>query len=73
MPYFIIGGCVFLLIVYLIMCAIILLNGLIGIFGQAFTVSDEQTIDTLAIIKRMAEQIDRLETALVAKSAIVEA
>ena len=59
----------FLLIVYLILCAIILLNGLIGIFGQAFTVSDEQAVDTLAIIKRMAAQIDRLEMAMATKTA----
>ena len=58
------GGCVFLLIIYVISTAIILLNGLIGIFGQAFTTSDEDTIESLDLIRHMAEQIDKMEKKL---------
>ncbi len=35
-------GLVFLLFVYMIFNGVILVNGLIGIFGQVFTTSDER-------------------------------
>ena len=54
-------GYVVLLVVYVVSTAIILLNGLIGIFGQAFTTSDEAKEDSLDMLRRMAEKIQHME------------
>ena len=51
-----------MLIVYIIFTAVILLNGLIGIFGQAFTLEDEEIDESLVILKKMTAQFKTMET-----------
>ena len=58
------GGLAFLLFLYLILTAIILLNGLIGIFGNAFSDDDDEEDETVntttneVIVKKPVEVID---------------
>ena len=52
-------GLVFMLFVYMIFNAIILINGMIGIFGNTFTENDETGTKTLVEIRDLDEKIEK--------------
>lgn len=52
-------GLVFMLFVYMIFNAIILINGMIGIFGNTFTENDETGVKTLLEIRDLDEKVEK--------------
>jgi hypothetical protein len=54
------GGLSFLILVYMIFNGIVLYNGLIGIFGQVFTTSDERVDQTFDKIERMEARLENI-------------
>jgi len=55
------GGWVLMLVLYMCFSAMVLLNGLIGIFGGAFQSATEEDEEGKGSIKEVAKAVDRLE------------
>ena len=57
------AGYALLLLVYVIGSAILLLNGLIGIFGDAFTATDERNKNDTVVVRNLATLIEDMKVA----------